>query len=151
MPKFVLKGHSEGAFLHCAGSGCIVCALAWPWFSIIISPTGRSWFCTWSCLAWCLPDCMCASLWDSFPRVGKLCFLPGFYQLFGLYPKPLSSLADDFCFSTCRIHCLYPWMPSQLPAWWWLKEGGTTGEGGTKIQYLKCTTLPLPLQTYYGS
>lgn len=98
---------SEGAFvLRCAGSDCIVCAVAWPWSSIIISPTGRLWFCPWSHLVWCLADCMCARLWDSFPRVGKLYFLPSFYQLFGLYPEPLNSVADYFCFSTCHIHCL---------------------------------------------
>lgn len=46
---------SEGAFVfRCAGSGCIVCAVAWPWSSIIISPTARSWFCPWSHLLWCL-------------------------------------------------------------------------------------------------
>lgn len=91
----------------------------------------------------CVPACGTPSLeWGSYA------FFLAFTRL---YPKPLSSLADYFCFSTCQIHCLYPWMPSQLPAWWRIKEGGTTGEGRTKIQYLKRTTLPLQLQTYYGS
>lgn len=89
------KAWEGGTFvLKCAGSGCSINALAGSDHpSSVVPLEGHGSHVHGPILSDISLNFMGARIWDSFPRVERLCFLPSFSQVFGLYPKPLSSLA----------------------------------------------------------